>query len=410
MPAIIVLAGACLGLLAMLMPLVVAHAAGSAADAMCAGCQITDPSKPRYCMTTPCSDVTSGFTTGGMCAAPGKCAASSTNGGGLGDISKLLQGIASLIQALNQPSQQSGNTGTTPCASLPTTDASGNPISTTTPTTLDANGCPVLSSSTGASSLVTSTTPDSTAGSDLSSLLNNTSSSDLSSALGTMSNTTSPLPPDTSNITVATTTPSGVQYVNNAVFGGQDGISGDVQVVGTGITAFVSDRDSGKNTQTSAFYGEDASGTVTPSLFVYRLCVARPWADNFLSFIVPATFFDSVCRAHGFVAPKVVTAPRPARKVVTIPASTTPPYVAPAASIYAVPDSVRSGFRTSVFWNATGVDSCAESSDDGTFTASTVSGHQASEPLSVDTTFTITCTAASTTVTDHTTVPIVQSQ
>jgi len=67
---------------------------------------------------------------------------------------------------------------------------------------------------------------------------------------------------------------------------------------------------------------------------------------------------------------------------------------APSVSIWAVPPSVPSGARASIYWNTQGVTQCSETSSDGSFIQITLSGGAATAPLtSATTTFTISCLA-----------------
>jgi hypothetical protein len=73
--------------------------------------------------------------------------------------------------------------------------------------------------------------------------------------------------------------------------------------------------------------------------------------------------------------------------------------------IWAVPASVPLGTRTTIFWNSKNAQSCVETSPDGSFSHSSLSGGGATVPLSGATTFTISCQAPDGThATDYVTV------
>jgi len=210
---------------------------------------------------------------------------------------------------------------------------------------------------------------------------------------------------------VSSSTGAATTFVGGQVFGLTGGISGDLRIFGTAVTAFVSNRDAQNNTQVSGFYGADAATQAAAVTVVAKMCKERPWATNFLSFIVPASFFDSICVLRGFQ----VGTPPPPKKISTStgtsskPVTPPKPYVPPKVDIWAVPDAVRSGFRTSIFWESRGVESCVVASADGSFSQTALSGHAPSAPLSSAMTFTITCqTATSTPVIGQVTVSMVQ--
>ena len=152
------------------------------------------------------------------------------------------------------------------------------------------------------------------------------------------------------------------------------------------------------------------------------MCQNRPWANSVVSFVIPPTFFDGLCSWQGYQVgkpapppqPTVIlqqTKPAPVTKKPTPPkqppaaASSTPPAVPPQVDIWAVPAAVPLGSRTSIFWNTKGVASCTETSPDGSFNESTLSGGASTVPLSGSTTFTISClTADGKPVTNYVTV------
>lgn len=192
------------------------------------------------------------------------------------------------------------------------------------------------------------------------------------------------------------------------------GVSGDIQYSNDSVTVLVNNVDQKSGTQVAGFYGTDAGGQ--PTSVIATMCQARPWATNFLSFIIPSSFFDSLCQLRGYkvgtpAAPAPAVSSHPSAEVVThaqattTAATSTGPYVPPEADIWAVPAAVPLGSRTTVFWNAKGVVSCTETSPDGSFSQSTLSGGAATVPLSGATTYTISCiTPSNDHVTNYVTV------
>lgn len=132
-----------------------ARAVGSAADLMCIGCQM-DPTKPLYCPTVTCTDITSLFSTTGHCAAPGVCLGTGSSGGF--GLDKVAQILGPLMQALMKGSQNgsaspSDTSLTTPCQSTAPTGVAAQ--LTSSPTTA-SSPCDVAGASTVPSSLLTS--------------------------------------------------------------------------------------------------------------------------------------------------------------------------------------------------------------------------------------------------------------
>jgi hypothetical protein len=190
------------------------------------------------------------------------------------------------------------------------------------------------------------------------------------------------------------------------------GASGNIWTLGNGATVVASSTNAGTNTEVAGFLGSDTFGSQPQSL-VAQWCESRPWASNFLSQIIAPSFFDGICSWQGYqvgtpppVAPPVLTQTAPAPQA---PASPTPatstPAVTPEVNIWAVPASVPLGARTSVFWSTQNVSNCTETSPDGSFNQSSLSGGAATVPLTGATTFTISCMAPDgTPVTGYTTV------
>ncbi|MBV9159462.1 MAG: hypothetical protein JO019_02600, partial [Candidatus Kaiserbacteria bacterium] len=148
-------------------------------------------------------------------------------------------------------------------------------------------------------------------------------------------------------------------------------------------------------------------------------------SGNFLSYIIPPSFFDGLCNLRGYqvgalpapapvattspvqvqltqtsdnakpvvVTPITVTKPAATTTKTTSKNATTTPTVEPKADIWAVPPSVSLGARTSIFWNTQGVTSCTETSPDGSFSHDSLSGGASTVPITAATTFTISCLA-----------------
>ncbi len=181
------------------------------------------------------------------------------------------------------------------------------------------------------------------------------------------------------------------------------GAYGDVKILENGTTIIAGVRDN--NSEVVGFYGTNSkSGGVGA---VSRLCTNRPWASNFLSYIIPPSFFDSLCTWRGYTPGTPQKAPvstnpttvgtKPATVKTTVggkAATTTKPVVAPETAkvdIWASPLVVPLGARTSIFWSSQGVSECVETSPDGSFTHASLKGGASTVPLTADTTFTISC-------------------
>lgn len=163
------------------------------------------------------------------------------------------------------------------------------------------------------------------------------------------------------------------------------GPTGGVQVFGTGATFVASSQDGKTNSVTSGFYGSSGSQQGV----IGNLCVSRPWATNFLSYIIPPSFFDSLCSSRGYQVGTPAPAPAVTQttsasqqqvqltqtKPTTQPTTQTPvvttPSNMPTVTIWAVPASVSLGSRASIFWSVTDpanvIQSCTETSPDGSF-------------------------------------------
>lgn len=191
---------------------------------------------------------------------------------------------------------------------------------------------------------------------------------------------------------------------------GLPGIFGDFKLLTGGATLVAGSRSQEQNTETAGFYG---AGTVgQPQGLIGQWCQSRPWTKNFLSLVIPATFFDGLCTARGYqvgVPEPVQQSPSLQQTVIkanaaspaktpttsTAPAPTTPitPTITPKVDIWAVPAAVPLGSRTTIFWNTQGVTNCTETSPDGSFNHNTLSGGAATVPITGATTFSISCDA-----------------
>lgn len=383
-------------------------AAGTMADAMCnpvfMQCPCMQIPNPKGgCMggmnmhLCPCFDITSGFKTSGICTGPNKCLAQSSDGQGGMPMMPMLPMPMSMPMDMPMDcgSGFGGTSGIDPSRNSTT--------STSTPQTCpNAYTPPSYNDPFSNNPSVDFTNP---------SIDFAPSSSSISDLIDTGGAGGQP-----TRFAVASSTGGNTTFVGGQVFGLTGGIAGDLKIFGTAVTAFVSNRDAANNAQVSGFYGQTAPTQAAAVQVVTTMCRLRPWSTNFLSFIVPASFFDSICTLRGF--PVGQPAAKPVVKTTTTssgtsakPATQTPPpapYVKPKVDVWAVPESVRSGFRTSVFWQASGVSSCAIVSADGLFNETGLSGHSASAPLTSATTFTMTCqTATSSPVVDKVTVDVI---
>ncbi|RJQ33429.1 hypothetical protein C4568_04590 [Candidatus Parcubacteria bacterium] len=166
-----------------------------------------------------------------------------------------------------------------------------------------------------------------------------------------------------------------------------DGVHGDLLSFGGGVTIYGRSRSGG--TEVSGFFGGSSTG---------GLCSSRPWATNFLSYVIPPSFFDGLCSMAGFGSGQVSTGfGGGSTHNVTGPSSPTytppPPQtgVRPEAKIRASPPTINLGGRTTVFWTSHDVSSCEEYSSDGNFSGSSTSGGASTVALSGPVTFYIRC-------------------
>lgn len=196
----------------------------------------------------------------------------------------------------------------------------------------------------------------------------------------------------------------------------QSGTRGNIVVTEGGATIVAQARDAGANTEVAGFYGSDAYGG-QPQGVIAGMCKNRPWAGSIVSFVIPPVFFDGLCAWRGYqvgapappstplverLTPKSTSAPAP-----TSSPQSTRPSVPPQVEIWAVPEKVPLGTRTSIFWNTKGVESCSIMSPEGSFNENSLSGGAATVPLTGATTFSISClTPSGESITDYVTVGI----
>ena len=221
---------------------------------------------------------------------------------------------------------------------------------------------------------------------------------------------------DTGNLSNAS---ANVPNIPPKLSGVQSGTWGDIQANASGATIIVGGHGADGRTGIAGFYGYDAVTDVTPQNLAKQMCAARPWGNLAATSIIQPSFFDSICVARGYkevaVLPEMNNASAAAgnankntssvatsgtsnatKKVITttepsLPAG--PVYVAPPTSVLisAVPARVRIGARSTIYWNAKGVTSCAVSSPDGSFTENTLNGAASTVALYDNTEFTIVC-------------------
>lgn len=410
----IALAAACMLAATFLIPFIVT-AIGTEADAMCSEpgmCQygtFCDPptNTIRGVLNKPCKDSTGGGITKGHCVAPQTCRGDSFSGAGgsgatgLDQVAKILGDLMSKLMQGKPPGGGSPppstppptNTGSTGCTqTVVVSDIAqlqGNPCATYSPSG---------SSVGGSSSLLDALNEDSSGVNLSETLLGNINSNTNTNTDGGTALSTS--------IFATTSVPKG----SVGLVPGLPGIFGDFKLLTGGATLVAGSRSEQQNTETSGFYG---SGTVgQPQGLVSQWCQSRPWTSNFLSLVIPATFFDGLCASRGYQVgtpvpqqqspslqqtvikantTKPATATTPATSTPSTPATTSA--VPPKVDIWAVPAAVALGARTTIFWNTQGVTNCTETSPDGSFSHNTLSGGAATVPITGATTFSISCDA-----------------
>ena len=375
-----------------------------------------DIKHPRWGgLVCPCINTTV-FTTTGKCVAPLTCKAVSTAGpSGFGtDIMK--QVLGSLMQKLMSGGEKGGSgsgSGSTP-ASTPTSGTTGcaQYYNVTTPTPQDP--CAIYVQP--VSDSIGTTGSNSSAVSDY---LNqtDTGTTDTNTSINTNTNTNQ-LTVQVSTVTTTTDEPTSTVRVivpQGAIGGLTSGVSGDVKTLGNSGTILAGSVDANNNSVTAGFYGGE-SFNGQPQGAISGLCQNRPWASNFISYVLPATFFDSLCTLRGYQVGQPVKTPAP---VVTVTQTKAAPVtqtqttntvlsnVAPKVSIWAAPATVPLGSRTSIFWNSQGVTNCIETSPDGAFAQSSLSGGASTVAITGSTVFSISCiTPDGSHVTDSVTVEL----
>jgi len=402
---------------------IVADASGLQADQQCIpsippcpcgtimgqqGCQ---PGNNKY--LCPCIDTTNGFPTAGQCQATMRCKAQTAGGQGVDSgLSQLGQALGQLLQKLGG----GGGGGGSPPATVPTpTGCLGTPyqtsdvtqltdpcatyvappvtIPTTTPLTIGSSTCDTLSQELGQCG---TPTPTPTTSPDTVTQNSNTNTNDNQSG----GQLTSIISASSSLNLAGLGAPSSL-----APNLGPSGPFGNITYSLNGATIFGQAFDAGSNTGVSSFYGSDSGTFQQSNGFAAQLCESRPWAGSgFIASLLPDAFFDSLCASHGYQVgppPVATSTPQvqlqqspPVPQTSTQPATTTQfviPDVPPKVQIWATPASVSLDTRTTVFWTTQGVGNCTESSSDGNFSASTLSGGAQTVPITEATTFNISC-------------------
>lgn len=193
------------------------------------------------------------------------------------------------------------------------------------------------------------------------------------------------------------------------IFPIEPGARGDIQLTTTGATIQAGLVDANRNLEVSGFFGAKTLIEAPASLAV-RMCVVRPWQHAQVSAKIPASIFDAVCSGKGFktglpaaaaasgaAAPAKTSGSKLATTTASIATTTAAvpevPSVKPAAAIWASPESVPLGSRTTIIWDSKGVVSCVETSPDGNFNDDRKSGRASTVAIVGPTTFIISCLA-----------------
>ncbi len=382
--------------------------------------------KCKVCSTISCGGTESGGSVSGICVSgkPPKCLAKSATGAGggsmgVGDLSKLMSAIGDIMKALGggaagggspPGSSGTGGNGAQGCTqyyqvATTTSDPCAYyvpPVSANISTNIDTG-----SSGTGASS--NTNTSGGSAVDLISALLggnSNTNTAGSNSSTSTSSSgATTGQRVDVSRVSSSTTSGFGPPPKNS---------TGDFRVTRDGATIIVQNQNPQNNSVIAGFYGIQSSNGQSQGI-VASWCKERPWASNFLSIVIPPVFFDSLCTLRGYkVGQPVVIDKRRGTPIVTLTQrpsqvasstnstnSTSSVQYRPAVpvsppmqvDIWAVPPAVRLGARTTIFWNSKGAATCIETSPDGSFSHTSLSGGGATVPLSGPTTFSISCQA-----------------
>jgi hypothetical protein len=387
-----------------------------------------------------------GGTVSGQCIYGVGCKAlqaSGTNGKsmGVGDLSQLLGQISSLLKGLGgqggggspPPSPSPSPTGTGGCTtyyqvSTPSSDpcayyvpnltaSQQNPGILNNPSTDINNIGNTNTNGTGVSGTLNlggsgDTSGGNTSSGDTSGTINSPSTiSDLLN--GGTTNTDNTVNNDSNSVAgntnvVASSTSKGATSL------GASGANGEIRVLPNGATIIISNQDSAGNSVTAGFLGQESSFGNQAGGIVASWCVNRPWASNFLSVIIPPTFFDSLCSLRGYQVGANVQGAGSAviggRNGGSVTINNPPVWGSGTSSVYtpgqviasppilvniwAVPAAVTLGGRTTIYWSSKNAVSCTETSPDGSFSQNSVSGGAQTVPLAGATTFTISCMAA----------------
>lgn len=374
------------------------------------------------CPVGICKDTVGGGKVDGICVAKGKCEGKRfTNqkgqGEDVGDLKgfmDIVKGVMDLLKKEKKPKdqqqqpQQPGGTGQQGCTRY---------VQVTVPS---ADPCAYYVPPTSTTLLGTSSDISRGATDALTEALSGGGALNVSeSLLGTFSNLPSESESQAQQGESASTS-TGAASITETVSQGQvnlqSGTRGDIVITDGGATIYAQARDAQANTEVAGFYGSTNLGS-QPQGIISGLCKSRPWGSAIVSFVIPPTFFDSLCSWRGYQVgkPAPSSAPvvqKPVAKSAPVPAATTSASagaaaIQPQVDIWAVPEKVPLGTRTSIFWNTKGVQACSITSPDGSFSEDSLSGGAATVPLSGPTTFTISClTPTGSPATDYVTVQL----
>jgi hypothetical protein len=409
---------------------------GASADAMCitkCAAQKTladkqkDPSLncPALGKTIiPCqATAPGGGTVSGQCIYGVGCKALSASGTsgksmGVGDLSSLMQALGSVMKALGGGQSSGGSPSPTPTGSQGCTTyyqvstPSSDPCAYYVPSGSSNNS---LNLNLGGSTNTNSSGGIDAIGNTNTSGTNNPVTNLISALLGNNSNSNTNTDTNSSGSTSTSVVSGGTVGVSSSTSQGATnlgpgGANGEIRVLPNGATIVITNQNNANNSVTAGFLGTEAPIGTAPVSVVASWCRTRPWAGNFLSFIIPATFFDSLCSLKGYQVGEVAQTAGPAQIGSSVHIQNPPPQAIPNTSasssatttpasppmqvdIWAVPPTVSLGGRTTIYWNTKNAASCVETSPDGSFSHSTLAGGGATVPLSGATTFTISCMA-----------------
>ena len=401
---------------------------------MCASCQM-DPTKPMYCPTVPCQDT--GSPTAGICATPGVCAGKTAGGQGLdAGLGQLGQMLGKLMEAL-KGGGGGGSGGGSSAPTTPTTGCQGTFFQTSDVSQL-SNPCaqyvaPGVTINTSATSTTCDALSQALGACGTSTTNNNCPSVAVACSDGYVqapqdgtdaNNCPLPnqcvLPPNTgNNANVSSVLCSASKRLLGlcgdapnlsglgTTSGLQGGMTGNIFLQNNGATIVANSLNPGNNSSVAGFYGSNTFGGAQSQGIAANLCANRPWQGGLLGGIIPASFFDGLCTWQGYqvgsstpqtvpvvqvqqTTPAPTTTSHPTTPVTPV-ATTTTPSVPGKVQIWAVPASVPLNTRTSIFWSTQGVTNCTETSPDGSFNQSSLSGGAATVPILGATTFTISC-------------------